>query len=258
MKWDPTVNGILKRAVCMKKKTEKTDNSLALDSAEWRTTVKQGLEKLGVPVSDTMIRQMADHVREMLFWNRTTNLTSITDPYDVAVKHVIDSGAATLLFEDGMAVLDLGTGGGFPGIPLKIIRPGLSMTLVDSSRKKVSFLRHMIRTLQLENIRAVEGRAEDLAGSPDHQGCYDAVISRAFSGLDLMIPMALPFLKAGGRIIAMKGRDIEHETELFHRVSKESSGGADSGAGGLTLDIRHYGLPDTEFRRAFMIIGHKK
>lgn len=242
----------------MKKKTDKKDNGLSLDSALWGKTVQQSLGELGVTVSDTMLRQMEHHVREMLFWNKTTNLTSITDPHDVAIKHVVDSGAAALLFEGGENVLDLGTGGGFPGIPLKIIHPGLSMTLLDSSRKKISFLRHVIRTIPLENIRAVEGRAEELAALPDYRGFYDVVISRAFSGLDLMVPMALPFLKPGGRIIAMKGRDIDHEAALFQSLAMTSSDLSSPQSGELTLDIRPYSLPGTDFQRAFMIIGQKK
>lgn len=242
----------------MKKKTEKKDSGLSLDSTTWGKTVQEGLGELGVMVSDSMVRQMEHHVREMLFWNKTTNLTAITDPHDVAIKHVVDSGAAALLFEGGENVLDLGTGGGFPGIPLKIIHPGLSMTLLDSSRKKISFLRHVIRTLPLENIRAVEGRAEELAVLPDYRGLYDAVISRAFSGLDVMVPMALPFLKPGGRIIAMKGRDIDHEAALFQSLAMTSSDLSSPQSGELTLDIRPYALPGKDFQRAFMIVGHKK
>jgi 16S rRNA (guanine527-N7)-methyltransferase len=242
----------------MVKNTENKKQGMALGSSEWTRTVEDGLKGLGVTVSLGMIRQMETHVREMLFWNRTTNLTSITDPYEVAVKHVVDSGAAALLFDGNEQVLDLGTGGGFPGIPLKIIRPSLSMTLVDSSRKKVSFLKQAIRSLRLENIRAVEGRGEELAGSSDHLGRYDVVISRAFSGLDLMIPMALPFLKEEGRIIAMKGRDVDHEAALFKDLAVKRPDGSVLNAGDLELEVQPYELPGTDFQRAFMIIRRKK
>jgi 16S rRNA (guanine527-N7)-methyltransferase len=132
------------------------------------------------------------------------------------------------------------------------------MTLVDSSRKKVNFVKQVIRELKLENTRAVEGRGEELAVSTDHQGRYDVVISRAFSGLDLFVPMALPFLKEGGRIIAMKGRDTDHEAELFQTVSIKMNDGTVIGPEHLDLEIRPYGLPGTDFQRAFMIVRREK
>jgi 16S rRNA (guanine527-N7)-methyltransferase len=242
----------------MTKKTENTKQAMALGSVAWNDLVTQNLCALGVIVTPNMVRQIHVHVKDMLFWNRTTNLTSITDPYEVAVKHVIDSGAASVLLSDDEHVLDLGTGGGFPGIPLKIIRPSLHMTLVDSSRKKVNFVKQVIRELKLENTRAVEGRGEELAVSTDHQGRYDVVISRAFSGLDLFVPMALPFLKEGGRIIAMKGRDTDHEAELFQTVSIKMNDGTVIGPEHLDLEIRPYGLPGTDFQRAFMIVRREK
>ncbi len=240
------------------KKKENSNGSMALGSEAWNGLVRKSLAALGVGVSEAMLLQMAKHVKDMLFWNKTSNLTSITDPHDVAVKHVVDSGSAAVLFEGGERVIDLGTGGGFPGIPLKILVPSLDLTLVDASRKKVNFLKQVIRELSLENIRAVEGRGEELCVADGHQGQYDAVISRAFSGLDLMIPMALPFLKEGGRIIAMKGRDIEHETDLFKNLSSKTPDGEAVKAADLELDVRPYTLPDTDFDRAFMIVRRKK
>jgi 16S rRNA (guanine527-N7)-methyltransferase len=241
----------------MTKKRIIENNAAAVGDRIWIERVIRGLGELGVEITETMAGKLAQHVKDMLFWNKTTNLTSITDPIDVAVKHVIDSGASAVLFNGNERVLDLGTGGGFPGIPLKIIRPNLSITLVDSSRKKMNFVRQTIRNLSLDRAVALEGRGEELAVSSDHYGCYDVVISRAFSGLDSLVPMALPYLKEEGRIIAMKGKDTEHETELFMNVSVKMPDGSILNASDLELEVKRYDLPGTDFQRAFMIIRRR-
>jgi 16S rRNA (guanine527-N7)-methyltransferase len=133
-----------------------------IDSEQWRQTVIQGALASGVDVSDDQARIMGRHAVELLQWNRTTNLTAITDPLDVAVKHYVDAVAVAPWIDRGARILDAGSGGGFPGIPLCILRPDLSVTLVDSVRKKVSFLKYAIRMLGLTGIDAVHGRLEDL------------------------------------------------------------------------------------------------
>ena len=242
----------------MNKKNDKHPQAMTLGSDVWKAMVVKGLERLGVSASPAMVDQLTAHARDMLFWNKKTNLTSITDPLDVAVKHVIDSGAAAVLFSEHEKVLDIGTGGGFPGIPLKILKPFLSLTLVDSSRKKVNFVKQVIRSLGLEDINAMESRGEELSLLPEHRGCYDTVISRAFSGLDVFVPMALPFLKPCGRIIAMKGRETEQETHLLEKISVKMNDGQTLTADDFDLDIRSYELPHSDFQRSFMVIRLKK
>ncbi len=173
-----------------------------------------GARDLGVPVTNKQARAMGRHAAELLFWNRTTNLTAIVDPMDVAVKHYVDTLAVVSRIGEAKRVLDAGSGGGFPGLPLKIMRPDLSLTLVDSVRKKVTFLKHAIRTLGLDNIEAVHGRLEELAKSPPYQSGFDLVVCRAFSSVEKFALLGMPFLAQGGRLLAMKGSYAENEAPL--------------------------------------------
>lgn len=232
--------------------------SMAVHSPVWKDTVRKGLDFFNVPSTPAMIEQLAFHASEMLFWNKKTNLTAITDPYEVAVKHMIDSAAAFSLIDPDSSVLDLGSGGGFPGIPLKILNPSLNMTLVDASRKKVSFLKHVIRTKSLDTIQALHARGEDLAGEESFQGRFDVVISRAFSGLDMFIPMALPFIKEGGRIIAMKGKELEPEEAGFETIQGRLCDGTLIRSQDLDMERILYSLPFIESQRAFLVIRVKK
>ncbi|GAB6094500.1 16S rRNA (guanine(527)-N(7))-methyltransferase RsmG [Desulfatiferula olefinivorans] len=237
---------------------QKKQKPMAVRSAAWMETLQKGLAFFSVRPTPVMLEQLAFHAAEMLFWNKKTNLTAITDPYEVAVKHMIDSAAALSIIPPSSSVLDLGSGGGFPGLPLKILCPSLSVTLVDASRKKVSFLKHVIRTRSLKGIEAHHGRGEDLACDPTFRGAFDVVISRAFSGLDVFVPMALPFLRPDGRIIAMKGKDIDQEERLFDAVAGTLADGSAVTARDLDLTRTLYTLPFIASRRAFLVIGLKK
>ncbi|WP_213184162.1 16S rRNA (guanine(527)-N(7))-methyltransferase RsmG [Desulfosarcina cetonica] len=187
---------------------------MTIDSAAWRQIVIDGAACLGVVVSVEQARAMGRHAHEMRQWNRVSNLTAITDPLAVALKHDVDALAASVWIHEGARVMDAGSGGGFPGLPLKIARPDLSLTLVDSVRKKVSFLKYVIGTLGLHGITAVHGRLEDLARMPGHRGRFDWVVCRAFASLDDFARLGLPFLAPGGQLLAMKGPQAEHDHEI--------------------------------------------
>ncbi|MFH2065330.1 MAG: 16S rRNA (guanine(527)-N(7))-methyltransferase RsmG [Pseudomonadota bacterium] len=174
-----------------------------------------------MPVSDRQAEMMAVHAEELMKWNRKTNLTAITDPADIAIKHFIDSIVPSCRIPDHASLIDIGTGGGFPGIPLKIMRPSISMTLVDSSRKKVNFIKHVIRTLNLEKIEAVHARIEDLAKDPRYQNAFDFAISRAFTELSRFAGLASPFLNPTGQLIAMKSQKGEAELQSIKLSEKQ-------------------------------------
>ena len=187
---------------------------MKIDSDAWRKTLVTGARDLGVTVTDEQVRCMARHARELLAWNRVTNLTAITDPQAVAVKHYVDSLAVVPMIGSGLTVLDAGAGGGFPGLPLKIVRPDLTLTLVDSVRKKVSFLSYAIGVLGLSGVRAVHGRLEDLAWRPMLHKQQDLVICRAFSSLEQFVALTLPLLSPGGSLVALKGPRRENDADL--------------------------------------------
>jgi len=212
-----------------------------IDFDQWQRTVVAGASQLGVTVSPDQAHAMGAHARELILWNRTTNLTAITDPLDMAVKHYVDSAAAAPWIGQSARVMDAGSGGGFPGIPLNILRPDLSITLVDSVRKKVSFLKHAIRTIELESITAVHGRLETLGRQPAFQGMFDLVICRAFSSLEAFASLATAFLAPGGSLVAMKGPQKDHP----HEEQDDGSGGVPIVLGGVSffVQVRHYRLP---------------
>lgn len=177
-----------------------------------------GSKILNIPVTTQQAELMEMYAKQLLAWNKKINLTAITDPLQVAEKHFIDSIAACPSVENLNRVLDMGSGGGFPGIVLKIMNPDLELVLVDAVRKKINFLKHVIRQLGLEHIQAIHARVENLQTDPDHRAGYDAVISRAFADLSKFSSLALPFLKKNGFLLAMKGK--HGNDEITSEISK--------------------------------------
>jgi len=217
---------------------------MKIESRQWRRVVTEGASALAIEVTGDQARAMGVHARLLLEWNRITNLTAITDPMEVAVKHYVDSLAAVLWIGGAVRILDAGSGGGFPGIPLKILRPDLSVTLVDSVRKKVSFLKHAIRTVGLEGLEAVHGRLEALGESPSYRGCFDMVVCRAFSSLETFAERTADFLAPGGSLLALKGPQADHPLET------EKNGSTirlDSRS--FAIQVHHYQLPMSDSQR---------
>lgn len=169
------------------------------------------LAAIGVFPEPAALQRLAWLADELLRWNRTHNLTAITAPADVAEKHLADS--LTLLPHLGAArrLLDLGSGAGFPALPLKVVCPELEIVSVDAVAKKIAFQRHVARTLQLEGFTALHGRAEKLPAQPGCRSGFDIVTARALGNLPLLVRLATPCLAPGGRLIAMKGAEGEAE-----------------------------------------------
>lgn len=154
-----------------------------------------------------MLERLEWLAAELLRWNRSHNLTAITDPREVREKHLIDSLSLLPLIEPAHRLLDLGSGAGFPALPLKIVCPALEVVSVDAVGKKIAFQRHVARTLKLSGFTAVHGRAEDLPGTPLCDAGFDLVTARALGSLPLLAGLAAPCLAPGGRLIAMKGAE---------------------------------------------------
>ncbi|RPH51582.1 MAG: 16S rRNA (guanine(527)-N(7))-methyltransferase RsmG [Desulfobacteraceae bacterium] len=224
---------------------------MKIGSEEWKNIIIQGAKVFDVNVGLKEVEQFSIHAVELLKWNLKINLTAITDPFEVAVKHFLDSIASAGIIPAGSSMLDIGSGGGFPGIPLKIIIPNLSLTLLDSSRKKITFLKHVIRTIGIENIEALQVRAEELA-----QGTkmFDVIICRAFSSLEQYVGSALPLLAPDGLIISLKGKIDPVELQSI-RVSDDRKQG-NGKISGLLIDIKikKYFLPYIDSERTLIII----
>lgn len=158
------------------------------------------------PERAAAFNRYAEMLRER---NEKINLTAITEPEEVKIKHFLDSCSAAELLPGGASVLDIGSGAGFPGLPLKIVRPDLTVTLLDSVNKKVAFVSDVVAELKLSRVTAVHARIEDFP----HKGEYDAVVSRAVAELSTLAEYALPFVKIGGAFIAYKSEKAESEAE---------------------------------------------
>jgi len=216
----------------------------------WAAQVVKGAKSLGVDLDREATGLLATYAVELLAWNRKCNLTAITDPMEVAEKHMVDALAVAPYIPSGSRLLDIGSGGGFPGIPVRIVDASLSVTLVDAVRKKVSFLKHVARVLKLSGVEAIHARAEEFCKEEGRGQSYDVVTSRAFSAMDTFVPMALPFLKPGGRIIAMKGKGFEEDLE---RLKVCEAAYAAEGIS-LVTDLIRYELPFSKSRRALFVI----
>jgi 16S rRNA (guanine527-N7)-methyltransferase len=226
-----------------------------IDSEKWRQTVIEGALAFGLEVTVSQARAMGGHALELLQWNRVTNLTTITDPLEVAIKHYVDALAAAPWIGDGLRVLDAGSGGGFPGIPLTIVRSDLRVTMVDSVRKKISFLKHAIRSLGLKGIEAVHGRLEDLCLQHEYQRKYDLVVCRAFSSLEDFGQLALPFLSQGGSLLAMKGPQADHDHEI---ENLRDDGTILLSGTSFSIHIHRYHLPILKAQRSVVILTPRR
>jgi 16S rRNA (guanine527-N7)-methyltransferase len=175
---------------------------------------------LDLTLTPEQVEQFGVYARALAAWNAHTNLTAITDPEAVQVRHFLDS--LTLVkaaaFPPGCRVIDVGSGAGFPGLPLAIVFPDMHMTLLEATGKKVAFLNHIIDTLGLKHTRAVQGRAEEAGQSAGHRAAYDVVLARAVARLPALAEYMLPLAKVGGRCIAMKGKTAEGEAADAERA----------------------------------------
>jgi len=223
------------------------------NSERMRNFLEKHAGDLGIGLSEKQLHSFLSYYLLLEEYNNVMNLTAVTGPEEVAVRHFIDS-MAPLLFETtksffqkpGIRLLDLGTGAGFPGIPLAIVLTDLEVTLADSLQKRTKFLDQVRKETGLENVRIVTGRAEDLARGENMREEYDIVISRAVADLPVLCEYCLPFVKQGGYFIAWKGPAAEEEILRANN--------AISVLGGYKSDILTYTLPEINAERHLLMI----
>ena len=174
-----------------------------------------GLTELGITLSEKQLEQFSTYYEMLVEKNKVMNLTAITEWEEVLEKHFLDSVSLIRAKElsQSITVLDLGTGAGFPGIPLKIVFPNLKITLADSLNKRVSFLNEVIEALKLDDIEAIHGRAEELARDGKYREKYDLCVSRAVANLSTLSEYCLPFVALGGEFISYKSGEVEEEAQ---------------------------------------------
>jgi 16S rRNA (guanine527-N7)-methyltransferase len=227
---------------------------MEIGSPDWEDLIIDGAKAFQIRVDRQMTCQFSLHARELLKWNPKINLTAITDPREIALKHYLDSIAPARWIAPLSSLLDIGSGGGFPGIPLKVLIPSLSVTLIDGSRKKISFLKHSIRTLQLENIDARQVRAEELTKDADVVSRFDVIISRALSSLAAFVRQALPLLADRGIIIALKGEMDQQEVAELQSTVIEKIPLSAGEPYPYSLTLENYRLPVIQLKRSMLII----
>jgi len=225
---------------------------MILGSQQWRGLIASGAATMGVGITSEHLAQFAVHAQTLDRWNQRINLTAISDPGDVAVKHFIDSLALVPLIPGDSFLLDIGSGAGFPGIPLKVAIPSITVMLIDASRKKVSFLRHLIRALGLKDIEARHIRAEEMVHEGGFSNAFDVIVSRAMTTLDDLVAMADPLLKNGGILLAMKGRENVTETVRMRSFIGNGASGADSSR--FRPALKRYILPHSLSERSLMVL----
>lgn len=179
--------------------------SLLIPSEQWRRFLVESSESMGAALTTEDTARFEAYALELLVWNRKINITAITDLAAIAVKHFVDSLVPAAYMPEHASVLDIGSGGGFPGIPLAIHRPDLRIALADSSRKRVNFQRAVLRKIRLENVTCIEAKLEELILKDEFRESFDVVISRAFTSFERWMIQAMPLVKRTGRLIAMVG-----------------------------------------------------
>ena len=223
--------------------------------------LQKGADWLGLELTPVQVSQFAVYASELLVWNEKFNLTAITDLEQIQIRHFLDSLTCFLGFPgvgrsrrplsrlpslEGVALMDVGAGAGFPGLPLAIARPAMYLTLLESVRKKTDFLDHVIRVIGLKEVSVITGRAEDVARAHDHRERYDVVVSRAVAELAVLVEYCLPFVKVGGRLIAPKKADVKPEVD--------SAATAISILGGAEATVLPVEIPGLLDRRSLVLV----
>lgn len=209
-------------------------------------------KNFGIEFSNNQIEQFIIYYNLLSDWNKKINLTALETEEDFAVKHVIDSLScySEIYFPHAARVVDVGTGAGFPGIPLKIFRPDLNMLLLDSLAKRVNFLNTVITELNLANISAAHNRAEDAAHLLEYREVFDIACSRAVARLPILLEYCLPFVKVGGYFIALKGAQYSDELGEAKNALQQ--------LGGAISDVKLIKLPGIDDTRAVIYIVKEK
>lgn len=194
-------------------------------SAGWEEVLAGGLTEVGVAYPPTALGQLRLYMELLREENERANLTGITEPDEVAIKHFVDS--ATLLrvapLETGR-VIDVGTGAGFPGAVIALLRPDIQVTLVESNGKKATFLRRLVEELQVSNVAVVGRRAEEVGRERAHRAQYDVATARAVAALPVLMEYLLPLVRVGGSAVALKGPEVEKEVEGGRKAARQLGG----------------------------------
>ena len=213
---------------------------------------EQQLQQLNIQLNEVQKEQFHRYYELLVEWNKVMNLTGITEYDEVVMKHFVDSLSIVKVngFDNVTSIIDVGTGAGFPGIPLKIVFPEIKITLLDSLNKRIKFLNAVIDELELENIETIHGRAEDFSKKEDYREQYDLCVSRAVANLATLSEYCLPYVKVGGCFIPYKSGEIDEELNNSKKAVQI--------LGGKIEEVVKFQLPDSDIGRSFVKIKKNK
>ena len=221
-----------------------------MDKNEFIRKMQEKLNKIDLNISERQMDEFYLYMKLLIEWNEKINLTAIIEPNEIILKHFVDCATILPLVGENRKVLDMGTGAGFPGIPLKILKKEIDITLVDSLNKRIQYLDEVINELKLEDIHTIHSRAEDLARNKIYREKFDVVVSRAVANLSTLLEYTLPFVRVGGQCICMKGPNVEEEITNAEKALNI--------LGGTIKNTISLTLPDSDNQRTIIVIEKNK
>ena len=213
---------------------------------EFKKILLEESNKIDIELTEDKIELFYNYMEILLEWNKKINLTAITEEKEIILKHFIDSISINKYIKKEKIVMDIGTGAGFPGIPLKILNFNNKFILVDSLNKRINFLKELKKELNLNNLELIHSRVEDLAKNLEYRENIDIIVSRALANLRILAEYMIPFLKIGGECICMKGPNIDNEIEESKKAIEI--------LGGKIERIENINLLEDDIKRNFIII----
>lgn len=207
-------------------------------------------KKINIDINETEANKFYEYTQLLLEWNNKINLTAITEENDIILKHYIDSLTTSELIKDSKTIMDIGTGAGFPGIPLKIVNEEKEFVLVDSLNKRIKFLEEVKEKLELKNLELIHSRVEDLAKNKKYRENMDVVISRAVANTRVLVEYMLPFVRLNGLCICMKGPNVKNEIEDAKKAIEV--------LGGKIIEVKKIELENENIERNILIIKKVK
>ena len=221
-----------------------------MNKEEFKKVFMEYVKKIDIDINEEQINKFYDYMNLLIEWNKKINLTAITDYNEIILKHFVDSLTINKCIKENNYVVDVGTGAGFPGIPLKIIRDDIKIVLVDSLNKRINFLNEVIKELNLKNIETVHARAEEFGRNKKYRQKFDVATSRAVANLSTLSEYMIPLVKINGRCICMKGKEIKEELKDSLNAIKV--------LGGKVENVEEFELADNDINRSIIYILKEK
>lgn len=221
-----------------------------MEIKEFKNIINNYSKKINILLNEEQIEKFYKYMNLLIEWNKKINLTAIIEPKEIILKHFIDSLTINKYIKDNSKIADVGTGAGFPGIPLKIIRPDIQLVLVDSLNKRINFLNEVIEQLNLKNIETIHIRIEEFGQNTKYREKFDYSTARAVANLSTLSEYLLPIVKVGGQVICMKGSNIQDEINQSKKAL--------SILGGTLNSIEEFKLAETENTRNIILIDKIK